>query len=151
MDIAPNKATVRRGDETVELDVEDVQMNDDMIIKPGGTMAMDGKVIKGASAINQAAITGEWIPVHKQIGDEVFAGTRNEEGSLEFRVTKHVEDTTIAKIIQLVVEAQAERAPAQQFVDKFAKYYTPTIMLIALFIAVVPPFFFDGVWSDWVY
>lgn len=151
MDIAPNRATIRRGNQTIEIDVEDVQINDIMIIKPGEKIAMDGEVVKGESSISQAAITGESIPVHKITGDEVFAGTINEEGSLEVRVTKHVEDTTIAKIIHLVEEAQAERAPSQQFVDKFAKYYTPAIMLVALLVAVVPPLFFGGEWSTWVY
>lgn len=151
MDIAPNRATIRRGDQTMEIDVEDVQIGDVMLIKPGQKIAMDGEVIKGQSSINQAAITGESIPVHKVVGDEVFAGTLNEEGALEVRVTKRVEDTTISKIIHLVEEAQAERAPSQQFVDKFAKYYTPAIMIVALMVAVIPPLFFGGVWSEWVY
>src|SRR5699024_2730510 len=145
MDIAPNRATIRRGNQTMEIDVEEVQIDDIMIIKPGDKIAMDGEVVKGASSISQAAITGESIPVQKISGDEVFAGTINEEGSLEVRVTKHVEDTTIAKIIHLVEEAQAERAPSQQFVDKFAKYYTPAIILIALLVAIVPPLFFGGI------
>lgn len=151
MDIAPNRATIRRGKEVMEIDVEDVRIGDTMLIKPGQKLAMDGDVIEGQSSINQAAITGESIPVHKTVGDEVFAGTLNEEGALEVRVTKRVEDTTIAKIIHLVEEAQAERAPSQQFVDKFAKYYTPAIMVIALLVAVIPPLFFGGVWSEWVY
>ncbi|MCM3089002.1 cadmium-translocating P-type ATPase [Bhargavaea ginsengi] len=151
MDIAPNRATVRRGTEVMEIDVEDVQIGDVMLIKPGQKLAMDGEVIQGQSSINQAAITGESIPVHKMSGDEVFAGTLNEEGALEVRVTKRAEDTTIAKIIHLVEEAQAERAPSQQFVDKFAKYYTPAIMVIALLVAVIPPMLFGASWADWVY
>lgn len=151
MDIAPNTAIIKRGNEEFELAVEDIQVGDVMIIKPGQKVAMDGEVIHGQSSINQAAITGESIPVLKQSGDEVFAGSLNEEGFLEVRVTKKVEDTTIAKIIHLVEEAQAERAPSQQFVDKFAKYYTPAIMMIALLIVLIPPLFLGGIWSEWIY
>ncbi|HZG59942.1 MAG TPA: heavy metal translocating P-type ATPase [Anoxybacillus sp.] len=151
MDIAPKKAIIRKADKEYEVDVEDIQIDDIMIIKPGQKIAMDGIVVKGQSSVNQAAITGESIPVHKQVGDEVFAGTLNEEGSLEVRVTKRAEDTTIAKIIHLVEEAQGERAPSQQFVDRFAKYYTPAIMLIALCLAVLPPLLWSGDWSEWIY
>lgn len=151
MDIAPNTAIIKRGSQELEVDVDDIQIGDIMVIKPGQKLAMDGEVAKGASSINQAAITGESVPVHKAIGDEVFAGTLNEEGALEVRVTKKSEDTTIAKIIHLVEEAQAERAPSQQFVDKFAKYYTPAILVISMLVAVLPPLLFGGEWSEWIY
>ena len=151
VDIAPNHATIRRHNEVIEVHVDKIQINDIMLIKPGEKVAMDGEVISGNTSINQAAITGESIPVQKQAGDEVFAGTLNEEGSIEVRVTKLVDDTTIAKIIHLVEEAQAEKAPAQKFVDRFALYYTPAIMVIAFFVAVIPPLFLGADWSHWVY
>src|SRR5699024_9452915 len=151
MEIAPNTAFIRQGKEIVEKAVEDIVISDIMVIKPGEKIAMDGEVIKGQTSINQAAITGESLPVHKVIGNEVFAGTINEEGSIEVKVTKHVEDTTIAKIIHLVEEAQAEKAPAQQFVDKFAKYYTPLIVVLALLVAVLPPLLVGAAWSKWIY
>lgn len=151
MDIAPKEALIRRGNQEMMVEVDDIQVGDIMIVKPGQKIAMDGIVVKGVSSVNQAAITGESVPVAKTAEDEVFAGTLNEEGLLEVKVTKHVDDTTIAKIIHLVEEAQAERAPSQAFVDKFAKYYTPLIMLIALGVAVVPPLFFGADWDTWIY
>ncbi|WP_339177149.1 heavy metal translocating P-type ATPase [Oceanobacillus sp. FSL W7-1293] len=151
MDIAPKQALIRRGNQEVSIHVDDIQIGDLMIVKPGQKLAMDGTVLKGTSTLNQAAITGESIPVIKTVNDEVFAGTLNEEGLLEVSVTKRAEDTTLSKIIHLVEEAQAERAPSQAFVDKFAKYYTPAIVILAMFIAVIPPLFIGGDWSSWVY
>ncbi|MFA7746198.1 heavy metal translocating P-type ATPase, partial [Salinicoccus roseus] len=142
---------VRRNGQEMTVHVNDIAVGDIMIVKPGQKIAMDGVIVNGYSAINQAAITGESVPVEKSIDDEVFAGTLNEEGLLEVKITKLVEDTTIAKIIHLVEEAQGERAPAQAFVDKFAKYYTPAIMGVAVLVAIVPPLFFGASWSTWVY
>ncbi|RFU69595.1 heavy metal translocating P-type ATPase [Bacillus sp. V59.32b] len=151
MDIAPKEALVRRNGQEMMIHVDDIAVGDIMIVKPGQKIAMDGVVVSGYSAVNQAAITGESVPVAKTVDDEVFAGTLNEEGLLEVKITKLVEDTTISKIIHLVEEAQGERAPSQAFVEKFAKYYTPIIMIIAALVAVVPPLFFDGSWETWIY
>lgn len=151
MGIAPKEALIRRNNVEQLVSVDKIDIDDIMIIKPGQKIAMDGLVINGHSSVNQAAITGESVPVEKQLDDEVFAGTLNEEGVLEVKVTKKVTDTTIAKIIHLVEEAQGERAPAQAFVDKFAKYYTPFIIIMALLIVVVPPLFFGGDWNKWLY
>lgn len=151
VNIAPKKATVIRDGEQIEMHVESININDILVVKPGERVAMDGDVITGSTSINQAAITGESMPVTKQSGDEVFAGTLNEEGSVQVRVTKLVEDTTLAKIIHLVEDAQAEKAPAQHFVDKFAKYYTPAIMILALLVAILPPLVMGASWADWTY
>ncbi|ARF18300.1 heavy metal translocating P-type ATPase [Sporosarcina ureae] len=151
IEIAPTTATVLRGTNEYEVDVEDLRINDVILIKPGQKIAMDGEVIQGDSSVNQAAITGESLPVHKAVGDEVFAGTLNEEGAMQVRVTKLAEDTTIAKIIHLVEEAQAEKAPTQQFIDRFAKYYTPAILIFSLLIMIIPPLVMGGVWGEWFY
>lgn len=150
MDLAPARALIQRNGELLEMDTEEVRIGDVLIVKPGQKIAMDGTVLRGQSAVNQAAITGESIPAIKTAGDEVFAGTMNEEGALEVTVTKRVEDTTIAKIIHLVEEAQAEKAPSQKFVDRFAKYYTPAIIAIAFLVALVPGYV-TGDWQLWIY
>ncbi len=151
MDIAPKAAMVRRGDSELEIPVEDILVGDVMIIRPGEKIAMDGIIIKGETAINQAAITGESVPVEKGPGAEVFAGTLNTFGSLEVEVTKLVQDTTIAKIIHMVEQAQSKRAPSQVFVEKFAAVYTPVVMALAVGIIFVPPLFLGGEWPAWIY
>lgn len=151
MEIAPKQALIRRHGEEKLIAVDEIQTGDTMIVKPGQKIAMDGIVTKGASTVNQAAITGESVPVPKSIDDEVFAGTLNGEGLLEVQVTKRTEDTTLAKIIHLVEEAQAERAPSQAFVDRFARVYTPAILITGLLLAIIPPLLFQADWNDWIY
>lgn len=151
MEIAPKIATVRRGGREMELPVGEIRQGDVLIVKPGEKIAMDGKVISGYSAVNQAAITGESIPVEKAAGDEVFAGAFNQQGVLEVEVTKPASDNTIAKIINMVEEAQAQRAPSQAFIDKFAKYYTPVVIALAAGITILPPFFWGQPWYPWIY
>lgn len=151
MEHAPAEALVVRNGKELLLKAEDVEIGDIMLVKPGQMIAMDGVIMEGTSTINQAAITGESVPVERGVGNEVFAGTLNQAGFLKIRVTKLVDDTTIAKIIHLVEEAQAEKAPSQQFVDRFAKYYTPVIILVAALVAIVPPLFFAAGWQEWIY
>jgi len=151
MELSPDKALVRRNGREEEVDVSQVQIDEEIIIKPGEKIPLDGIVIKGHSYINQAPITGESMPVDKKDGDTVFAGSINQKGSLEVRVTHLAKDTTLARIIHMVEEAQAQKAPSQSFVDKFAKYYTPVVVIIALLTAIVPVILFNQPFMDWIY
>ncbi len=151
INLTPKEATVKSGNQLVRKAVEEVGIGEVIIVKPGEKIPLDGDVMTGTSSVNQAPITGESLPVDKQTGDIVYAGTVNESGSLEIEVTKLVEDTTIAKIIHLVEEAQEKRAPTQAFVDRFARVYTPIVFTLALLVMVVPPLFGFGTWGDWLY
>ncbi len=151
MDLAPQEAWVKDGTELIKKLVEDISVGEIVVIKPGDKIPLDGEIIKGESSVNQSSITGESIPVDKIIGDTVYAGTINENGSLEMKVTKLVEDTTIAKIIHLVEEAQEQKAPTEAFVDKFASVYTPVVFILALAVMILPPFLDFGTWSEWFY
>ncbi|GGC77523.1 copper-translocating P-type ATPase [Thalassobacillus devorans] len=151
MNITPSEATVKKGYQLIRKPVEEVEINDIIVIKPGEKLPLDGEILSGASSINQAPITGESLPVDKQEGDTVYAGTVNESGSLEVKVTKLVEDTTIAKIIHLVEEAQEKKAPTQAFVDRFASVYTPIVFILALLVMVAPPLLGFGTWGEWLY
>ena len=151
LELAPRQALITRDGIERLMPIEEIQPGDRMRVRPGERIAMDGVIEEGVSFVNQAAVTGESIPVAKGPGDEIFAGSINADGSLVVRVTKRAEDTTLAKIIHLVEEAQEQKAPSQAFVDRFAKYYTPAVMVIALSVAVVPPLFLGGDWRSWIY
>ncbi|MCY9659475.1 heavy metal translocating P-type ATPase [Paenibacillus chondroitinus] len=151
IDLAPPEAFVKDGQELVSKPVEDILVDDIIVVKPGDKIPLDGLVIAGESSVNQAPITGESIPVDKHLGDSVYAGTINEHGSLEIKVTKLVEDTTISKIIHLVEEAQEQKAPTEAFVDKFARVYTPIVFILALVVMVLPPLLGNGTWGSWFY
>lgn len=151
MELAPLEALVRRGKEEIRLPVEDIEVGDIVIVKPGERIAMDGIVYNGVSAVNQATITGESIPVEKTAGDTVYAGTVNEHGALEITVTKTADNSTLARISHLVEEAQGQKAPSQQFVDVFAKYYTPLVLVAAAGIMILPWLLFQQPFAPWFY
>ncbi|SEP09023.1 heavy metal translocating P-type ATPase [Propionispora vibrioides] len=151
MELAPPEALVLRNGQELRLPVEEIVVGDILLVKPGERIAMDGIVAEGISAVNQAAITGESIPVEKQAGDTVYAGTLNENGALSVRVTRAAGDSTLARIMKLVEEAQAQKAPSQQFVDVFSKYYTPAVLLGALGVMLIPWLAFGLSFTEWFY
>ncbi|AQV02460.1 heavy metal translocating P-type ATPase [Desulfococcus multivorans] len=152
LSLAPGKATVQRPDGAwAETDIRQISIGSRVRVKPGERVALDGVILQGRSAVNQAPITGESMPVEKTAGDTVYAGTINTSGSFEFQVTAGADDSTLARIIHAVKAAQCTRAPVQRLVDQFARYYTPAVFLTALLTAVVPPVFMGGVWTTSVY
>ena len=151
IELAPGVARIRRDGEEQNIHVTEIVTGDIMIVRPGDRIAMDGVIVGGKSSVNQAPITGESAPVDKKPDDEVFAGTLNGPGALEVSVTKLVQDTTLARIIRLVESAQAERAPSQAFVDRFAAVYTPVVLTLAVGIALLPPLVWGYQWTEWIY
>ncbi len=149
MTLVPNHARVRRGGREMTVPVEQIELGETLIVKPGERIALDGEVLSGSSSVNQAPITGESVPVEKNPGDTVFAGTITHEGYLEIKVTKRAKETMLAKIIYLIEEAEAQKAPAEKFVDRFARYYTPTVVAVALGVAVLPPVLWGAPFADW--
>jgi Cd2+/Zn2+-exporting ATPase len=139
MDVTPVEALVRRDGAERRVSVDEVAVGDTIIVKPGEKIPLDGRVAAGESHVNQAPVTGESLPIDKCPGDDVFAGTINGRGALEVTVTRPRRDTTLARIIHLVERAQAQRAPSQAFVDRFARWYTPAVLVLALAIASIPP------------
>jgi len=129
---SPKTAQVRRNGEIVEIDISEIIKGDVCIVKPGEKIPADGKVIKGVASVNQAPITGESVPVCKEPGSEVFGGTLNEDGYLELEVERAGDDTTISRILRLVQDAQEEKAPAQQFIEKFAEYFVPMVIILSI-------------------
>jgi Cd2+/Zn2+-exporting ATPase len=139
MDLSPRRAILIHGNQEEEVAVEDLRVGDRILVRPGERIPMDGVVLTGESAVNQAPITGESVPLDKSPGYEVYAGTVNGQGALTVRVTRLAADTTIARIIKMVEEAQAQKAPSQRFVDRFARVYTPAVIAIAAGVAILPP------------
>ena len=150
--LAPETATVQMDDgRWEEISAKQVDIGSRVRVRPGERIALDGEVIEGLSAVNQAPITGESLPVDKAPGDSLFAGSINESSGLEYRVTAAADNSTLARIIHAVEAAQGSRAPTQRFVDSFARWYTPLVFVVALATAVLPPLLFGGAWLEWVY
>ena len=153
MDLAPATARCVHADDgsVGEQRVETVPIGTTVLVRPGEKIPLDGMVTRGTTTVNQAPITGEAVPVPKTIGDEVFAGTINGDSAFAFRTTKPASDTTLARIIHLVAEAKSRRALREQWIERFARVYTPTMMALAVLLAIGPPLLAGGAWSTWVY
>ena len=151
VEIAPDTARVKVGDKEEIRNVEDVNIGDIVIVKPGDKVPLDGEVILGSSSVNQSSITGESVPVLKEVGDDVFSGTVNEDGYLEIKVTTAAKDSVISKIVTLVKRSQLNRSETETLVEKVAKYYTPIMMVAAICVALIPPLLFGQNLTDWVY
>lgn len=147
--LSPKEALVRRNGLESSLSVSEIRTGDTLLVRPGERIAMDGYVQSGFSSVNQSPITGESLPVEKNAGDRVYAGTVNGHGFIEVMVTRTAKDNTLARIIKLVEEAQAQRAPSQQFVDIFARIYTPLIITGAVLTAALPPLLFSQPFVPW--
>jgi Cd2+/Zn2+-exporting ATPase len=151
MELTPADALVRDASGERRVAADTLSPGAIIVVRPGEKFPLDGDVVAGQSSVNQAPITGESMPVDKAIGDTVFAGTINGRGALDVKVTRLRRDTTLARIIHLVERAQAQRAPAQQLVERFARVYTPAVIALAALMAVVPPIAFGGAWHVWIY
>lgn len=151
MAMAPDMATVQHGTTWQAVPAASVAVGATVRVRPGERVALDGTVTAGSSAVDQAAITGESVPVDKQVGDPLFAGTINQNGELQYTVSARADDSTLARIIRAVQEAQASRAPTQRFVDTFARYYTPAVFAVAIAVALLPPLLMGADWLTWVY
>lgn len=152
MNLSPPRAILKQADgQTNEVSPEEVPVGSVVVVRPGEKLPLDGKVVSGSSSINQASITGESVPVEKRINDSVFAGTVNGDGLLEIETTRLVEDTTLAKIIRMVGDAQSQRAPSEKWVEKFAAIYTPLVMLASISVLCIPPLLLQANWNESLY
>ena len=148
--LAPDEVLVRRGGSEEVLATDAVGVGDIVVVRPGERFAVDGEVIEGASAVDESPVTGESVPVEKSLGDEVFSGSLNGPGGLLVRATRRAGDSTLQKIVRLVEEAQAQKAPSEQFVDRFSRVYTPVVVAVAVVLAVAPPLL-GGDFGTWFY
>ncbi len=150
MDICPEYANVEQDGRLLQVDPDDVEIGSIIVIKPGERIPLDGIVTEGESLIDTAALTGESVPRRASVGDEMISGCVNGSGTLKVRVTKEFDDCTVAKILELVENASSKKAKVENFITRFAKYYTPVVTIAAAALAVVPPLIFAGEWAEWV-
>lgn len=152
MDIRPDYANVKKGDELVKVDPDEVQIGDIIVIKAGEKIPLDGKVIDGSSMIDTSALTGESVPREVEVGSDILSGCININGVITAEVTKEFGESTVSKILDLVENASSKKSNSEQFITKFARYYTPVVVIIAVFLAIIPPLVIDGAtFSDWIY
>lgn len=152
MDIRPDYANVKKGDELVKVDPDEVQIGDIIVIKAGEKIPLDGKVIEGSSMIDTSALTGESVPREVEVGSDILSGCININGVITAEVTKEFGESTVSKILDLVENASSKKSNSEQFITKFARYYTPVVVIIAVFLAIIPPLVIDGAtFSDWIH
>lgn len=152
MDIRPDYANVKKGDELVKVDPDELQIGDIIVIKAGEKIPLDGKVIEGSSMIDTSALTGESVPREVEVGSDILSGCININGVITAEVTKEFGESTVSKILDLVENASSKKSNSEQFITKFARYYTPVVVIIAVFLAIIPPLVIDGAtFSDWIY
>jgi len=151
MDIRPDYANLKRGDEIVQVEPDEVRIGNIIMIKPGERVPLDGKVIEGSSMIDMSSLSGESIPQEVAIGSEVLSGSININGVLTVEVTKEYGDSTVSKILDLVENASNKKSGSEKFITKFARYYTPIVVVAAAFLAIVPPLVTNGMFSTWIY
>ncbi|BFT65812.1 heavy metal translocating P-type ATPase [Parvimonas parva] len=152
MDIRPDYANVKKGDELVKVDPDEVQIGDIIVIKAGEKIPLDGKIIEGSSMIDTSALTGESVPRKVEVGSDILSGCININGVITVEVTKEFGESTVSKILDLVENASSKKSNSEQFITKFARYYTPVVVIIAVFLAIIPPLVIDGAtFSDWIY
>jgi len=151
MKITPNEATVEKDGRQVKVKVEDLKVNDVVLVKEGERIPIDGVIIWGKALVNQAPVTGEQQPLLKTVGSTVFAGSISVDGTIKVKATHTAHESTIARIARLIEQAETRKAPTERFINAFSRYYTPSVILLAVLMAIVPPMFFGGAFKDWFY
>ncbi len=149
--LVPKTALLEEAGKTREVPAESLAIGATILVRPGDRISADGVILSGESSVDEAPVTGESVPVNKKQDDVVFAGTVNGNAALRVRVTATAQDNTIARVVKLVEEAQEKKAPTERFIDRFSKYYTPAVVLVAALVAIIPPLFVGADWNEWIY